>query len=235
MLSATQNSFKRSLLNTTKLVQKQPLKSQVRYFTANRFILQAEKKGEDAKAKEGEQQTETKEGEQQAATEKTPEQIEIEECQNKLDKMGSDLKKFKDLYIRSVADFRNLQETTKKDVSRAKDFGLQKFSKDLIETVDNFGHCLKSFEGKEKNEEIKVLHEGVEMTLNIFKKTLNKHGIVEVNPIGEKFDPNVHEATFEFADPTKEAGTVFHVQQLGYTLNGRVIRPAKVGVVKATE
>ncbi|XBW35945.1 hypothetical protein QEN19_001518 [Hanseniaspora menglaensis] len=223
MLSATQNSFKNSLAKTVSIVQKQSSNSQVRYFAASRFALQTEKKTEEAKS----EATETEE--------KTAEQIQLDEFQAKLDKSAADLKKFKDLYIRSVADFRNLQETTKKDVTRAKDFGLQKFSKDLIETIDNFGHCIKSFEGKEKNEEIKILHEGVEMTYNIFKKTLNKHGIAEVNPIGEKFDPNVHEATFEFPDPSKEAGTVFHVQQPGYTLNGRVIRPAKVGVVKASE
>lgn len=226
MISASNSFLKRSLFSSGKLIQKQSLKSQVRCFSAGRLLPQAEKKTE----AEGE----TKAAEE-ANGEKTPESLNLEECQAKLGKTEAETKKFKDLYIRSVADFRNLQETTKKDVSRARDFGLQKFSKDLIETIDNFGHCIKSFEGKEKNEEVKVLHEGVEMTLSIFKKTLNKHGIAEINPVGEKFDPNVHEATFEFPDPTKEPGTVFHVQQLGYTLNGRVIRPAKVGVVKAAE
>jgi len=58
--------------------------------------------------------------------------------------------------------------------------------------------------------------------------TLTSHGMKEVNPIGEKFDPNIHEATFELAFPGKEPGTVFHIEQKGYTLNGRVLRPAKV-------
>lgn len=225
-MSLTHHNIKRVVLNSKALIQKPTLQNQVRYFSANRFILQAEKKNEGEEAKKTEEEV------KEEAKEKTPEQLELEESKNKIEKLNSEVKKFKDLYIRSVADFRNLQETTKKDVSKAKLFGAQKLSKDLIETIDNFGHCMKSFENKALSEELNTLKEGVEMTSNVFKKTLNKHGIEELNPVGEKFDPNIHEALFEMPDPSKEAGTVFHVEQLGYTLNGRVIRPAKVGVVK---
>lgn len=220
------NTLKRVVLNSKNLIQKPTLQNQVRYFSANRFILQAEKKTEGEEAKKTEEEV------KEEAKDKTPEQLELEESKNKIEKLNAEVKKFKDLYIRSVADFRNLQETTKKDVTKAKLFGAQKLSKDLIETIDNFGHCMKSFENKALSEELKTLKEGVEMTSNVFKKTLNKHGVEELNPVGDKFDPNVHEALFEVPDPSKEAGTVFHVEQLGYTLNGRVIRPAKVGVVK---
>jgi len=225
-MSLTHHNIKRVVLNSKALIQKPTLQNQVRYFSANRFILQAEKKNEGEEAKKTEEEV------KEEAKEKTPEQLELEESKNKIEKLNSEVKKFKDLYIRSVADFRNLQETTKKDVSKAKLFGAQKLSKDLIETIDNFGHCMKSFENKALSEELNTLKEGVEMTSNVFKKTLNKHGIEELNPVGDKFDPNIHEALFEMPDPSKEAGTVFHVEQLGYTLNGRVIRPAKVGVVK---
>ncbi|KKA01306.1 GrpE protein-like protein, mitochondrial [Hanseniaspora uvarum DSM 2768] len=226
MMSLTHHNIKRVVLNSKALIQKPTLQNQVRYFSANRFILQAEKKNEGEEAKKTEEEV------KEEAKEKTPEQLELEESKNKIEKLNSEVKKFKDLYIRSVADFRNLQETTKKDVSKAKLFGAQKLSKDLIETIDNFGHCMKSFENKALSEELNTLKEGVEMTSNVFKKTLYKHGIEELNPVGDKFDPNIHEALFEMPDPSKEAGTVFHVEQLGYTLNGRVIRPAKVGVVK---
>lgn len=225
-MSLTHHNIKRVVLNSKALIQKPTLQNQVRYFSANRFILQAEKKNEGEEAKKTEEEV------KEEAKEKTPEQLELEESKNKIEKLNSEVKKFKDLYIRSVADFRNLQETTKKDVSKAKLFGAQKLSKDLIETIDNFGHCMKSFENKALSDELNTLKEGVEMTSNVFKKTLNKHGIEELNPVGDKFDPNIHEALFEMPDPSKEAGTVFHVEQLGYTLNGRVIRPAKVGVVK---
>ena len=226
-MSLFNSSVRRAVLSSKNLIQKPSLQSNVRYFSANRVFLQAE----DAK-KSGETKETAKEETKEEAKEKTPEQLELEESQKKIEKLNSEVKKFKDLYIRSVADFRNLQETTKKDVTKAKLFGAQKLSKDLIETIDNFGHCMKSFENKVLSEELKTLKEGVEMTANVFKKTLNKHGVEELNPAGEKFDPNVHEALFEMPDPSKEPGTVFHVEQLGYTLNGRVIRPAKVGVVK---
>jgi molecular chaperone GrpE len=70
------------------------------------------------------------------------------------------------------------------------------------------------------------------MTENILMSTLEKHGLERMNPDGEKFNPNEHEATFMAPQPDKEDGSVFHVQQKGFKLNGRVLRAAKVGVVK---
>lgn len=168
---------------------------------------------------------------------KTPEEIKLEELETKLAKKDKELAELKDLYVRSIADFRNLQETTKREIQKAKDFALQKFAKDLIESIDNFGHALNAVDPKvlESNKEIKNLYEGVEMTKNIFVKTLERHGLKEINPVDEKFDPNRHEATFEIPQPDKEPGTVFHVQQPGYELNGRVLRAAKVGIVKGDD
>ncbi|CAL9731185.1 grpE protein homolog, mitochondrial [Monosporozyma unispora] len=164
----------------------------------------------------------------------TEEQKQIKDLQTKLDVKTTEATELKDRLLRAVADFRNLQEVTKKDVKKAKDFALQKFAKDLLESVDNFGHALGAFkeEDLKKSKEISDLYTGVEMTKNVFENTLRKHGIEKLDPMGEQFDPNKHEATFELAQKDKEPGTVFHVQQLGYTLNDRVIRPAKVGIVK---
>lgn len=235
IMSLFNSSVRRAVLSSKNLIQKPSLQNNVRYFSANRVFLQAEdaKKNGETKETHKEESNETpKEETKEESKDKTSDQVELDESQKKIEKLNSEVKKFKDLYIRSVADFRNLQETTKKDVTKAKLFGAQKLAKDLIETIDNFGHCMKSFENKALSEELKTLKEGVEMTANVFKKTLTKHGVEEINPAGDKFDPNVHEALFEMPDPSKEPGTVFHVEQLGYTLNGRVIRPAKVGVTK---
>ncbi|CCE64008.1 hypothetical protein TPHA_0G01720 [Tetrapisispora phaffii CBS 4417] len=167
----------------------------------------------------------------------TEDQKKINELQEKYEEKCKESAEYKDRLLRSVADFRNLQEITKKDVQKAKDFALQKFAKDLLESVDNFGHALGSFteEDLKKSREIRNLYTGVKMTRDIFEKTLKKHGIEKVDPLGEQFDPNRHEATFELPQEDKEPGTVFHVQQVGFTLNSRVIRPAKVGIVKSTE
>ncbi|CCD24946.1 mitochondrial nucleotide exchange factor MGE1 NDAI_0E01300 [Naumovozyma dairenensis CBS 421] len=167
----------------------------------------------------------------------TEEQKKIKSLQEELSAKTKEAAELKDSLLRSVADFRNLQNITKKDIQKAKDFALQKFAKDLLESVDNFGHALSAFkeEDLEKSKEIADLYTGVRMTRDVFEKTLKKHGLEKLDPMGETFDPNKHEATFEVAQPDKEPGTVFHVQQVGFTLNDRVIRPAKVGIVKSTD
>ncbi|CAI4064483.1 hypothetical protein N7582_002715 [Saccharomyces uvarum] len=167
----------------------------------------------------------------------TEEQSEIKKLESQLGAKTKEASELKDRLLRSVADFRNLQQVTKKDIQKAKDFALQKFAKDLLESVDNFGHALNAFkeEDLEKSKEISDLYTGVRMTRDVFESTLRKHGIQKVDPMGEQFDPNKHEATFELPQPDKEPGTIFHVQQLGFTLNDRVIRPAKVGIVKGEE
>lgn len=165
------------------------------------------------------------------------EQKKIKELEAKVENKDKEVVELKDRLLRSVADFRNLQEVTKKDIKKAKDFALQKFAKDLLESVDNFGHALHAFKEEDaaKNQEISDLYTGVKMTRDVFEKTLKKHGIEKLDPMGEQFDPNKHEATFELPQPDKEPGSVFHVQQVGFTLNNRVIRPAKVGIVKSLE
>ncbi|CAR28561.1 hypothetical protein ZYGR_0S01940 [Zygosaccharomyces rouxii] len=162
---------------------------------------------------------------------------ELQELQQKLQNKDKEAAEYKDRLVRCVADFRNLQEVTKKDVQKAKDFALQKFAKDLLESVDNFGHALNAFDAADSkhSSEVKELYTGVKMTRDVFEKTLYKYGIEKIEPLGQQFDPNQHEATFELDQPDKEPGTVFFVQQVGFSLNSRVIRPAKVGIVKARE
>lgn len=186
---------------------------------------------DEAKSTEG---AAKKEGTEENADNLTEEQKQIKDLETKLDAKTKEAVELKDRLLRAVADFRNLQEVTKKDIKKAKDFALQKFAKDLLESVDNFGHALGAFKEEDikKSKEINDLYTGVRMTKDVFENTLRKHGIEKLDPLGEPFDPNKHEATFELAQKDKEPGTVFHVQQLGYTLNDRVIRPAKVGIVK---
>ncbi|KAG7192927.1 Mitochondrial matrix cochaperone [Scheffersomyces spartinae] len=164
----------------------------------------------------------------------TAEQQEIATLKEKIQKKDKDLADMKNHYARAVADFRNLQESTRKEVQKSKDFALQKFAKDLLESLDNFALALQSVKEDtlKANEEVKNLYDGVNMTRNVFEKTLHRHGIQKIDPIGEVFDPNLHEAAFEIPHPEQAPGTVMHVQQLGYTLNSRVLRPAKVGLVK---
>ncbi len=147
-----------------------------------------------------------------------------------------------DRYLRSVAEYRNLQERTKREVQSAKDFALQKFAKDLVDSVDNLDRALamvpeEKLNAKEKNEHLQdllSLYDGLKMTETILMQTLKKHGLERFDPSveGEKFNPNEHEATFMTPMEGKDDNTVFHTQQKGFKLNGRVLRAAKVGVVK---
>lgn len=162
---------------------------------------------------------------------------ELAELKEKYEKKDKEAAQFKDQLMRSIADFRNLQETTKREVSKARDFALQKFAKDLLDSVDNFDRALSVVDAdkrsdSENHKDLVDLYEGIKMTQNVFEKTLERHGLKKIHPEGEKFDPNLHEATFEAPQAGKEAGTVFYVQQSGFSYNERVIRAAKVGVVK---
>lgn len=150
----------------------------------------------------------------------------------------------KDKYIHSVADFRNLQMRTQRDMQAARDFAIQKFAKDLIESVDNLDRALTMVpqeklsnpENSEDRKDLISLYEGLKMTENILMNTLKKHGLERFDPSveGEKFNPNEHEATFMVPVEEKEDNTVYLTQQKGFKLNGRVLRAAKVGVVKNT-
>jgi molecular chaperone GrpE len=142
-----------------------------------------------------------------------------------------------DKYLRSVADYRNLQERTKREIQAAKDFALQRFARDLVESVDNLDRALTTVDPSKltsENPDLVTLHDGLKMTDGILISTLKKHGLERFDPSteNEKFNPNVHEAVFQTPMPDKEDGVCFHTQQKGFLLNGRVLRAAKVGVVK---
>jgi len=157
-----------------------------------------------------------------------------------LEAKDAEIRDWKDKYMRSVADFRNLQDRTAREMKQARDFAIQKFAKDLVDSVDNFDRALsmvpqeklKSTEESAHLQDLVNLYEGLKMTENILINTLQKHGLERFDPDGEVFNPNEHEATFMTPMQDKEHNTVFHTQQKGFKLNGRVLRPAKVGVVK---
>ncbi|QDS73658.1 hypothetical protein FKW77_002528 [Venturia effusa] len=168
---------------------------------------------------------------------------EVEKLKKDLEAKDKEIKDLKDSYYRAIADYRNLTDRSKREQVSAREFALQKFAKDLIPAVDNLAHALNSVpetklaapeEANEVHKDLVGLHKGLQMAETVLLSTLEKHGLVRFDPSenAEKFDPNLHEATFMAPQPDKEDGTVFHTQQKGYSLNGRVLRAAQVGVVK---
>ncbi|EEU47972.1 uncharacterized protein NECHADRAFT_98880 [Fusarium vanettenii 77-13-4] len=164
----------------------------------------------------------------------------VAELKKALEAKETEARDWKDKCLRTVADFRNLQERTQREVKTARDFAIQKFAKDLVDSVDNLDRALGMVPQEKLNvdekpehlQDLANLYEGLKMTEDILMSTLKKHGLERTNPEGDKFNPNEQEATFMAPQPDKEDNTVFFVQQKGFKLNGRVLRAAKVGVVK---
>ena len=136
-----------------------------------------------------------------------------------------------DKYLRSVADFRNLQARTKRDIDAARSFAIERFATDLIESVDNLDRALGIVPAEkvgqaDSNKDLTNLYEGMKMTESILMQTLKKHGLERFDPSveGEMFDPSKHEATFQTKVEGKENGRVLMTQQTGFVLNGWVIR-----------
>lgn len=140
-----------------------------------------------------------------------------------------------DKYKRALADGENLRTRMTKQVSDAKMFGIQSFCKDLLEVADVLSRATDSVPKEElceSNPHLKSLFEGLLMTEAQLQNVFRRHGLQPVNPLNEKFDPNLHEALFQQEVQGKEPGQVIVVSKIGYKLHERVVRPALVGVSK---
>lgn len=139
----------------------------------------------------------------------------------------------KDKLLRLMAEMENLRRRTEREVADAKAYGVTSFARDMLGAADNLRRALESMtaEGKAALEgPAKALLDGVELTERDFLKTLERHGVRRLEPDGQKFDPNMHQAMFESPHPTVPKGHVMAVVQTGYAIGERVLRPAFVGV-----
>ena len=139
-----------------------------------------------------------------------------------------------DSVLRSQAEVQNVRRRCEQDVERAHKFALEKFSSDLLPVMDNLERALQAVPNAE-DESVSALYEGVELTLKGFLETLTKYSLEQLDPEGEPFDPQQHEAMSMVENDDVEPNTVLTVVQKGYVLNGRVIRPAMVMVSKAAK
>jgi molecular chaperone GrpE len=161
-------------------------------------------------------------------------QVEIEvSADNEIEQLKAQLAEAKDQVIRAAADSQNTRRRAEKDVEGARRYALEKFSADLLPVVDNLERALASTAGDD--DVLKPIVEGVELTLKSFIDVLAKYKVEQINPEGEPFDPQLHQAVGMVPNPDVEPNSVLHVAQKGYSLNGRVIRAAMVMVAKAPE
>ena len=133
--------------------------------------------------------------------------------------------------LRASAEVQNARRRAEQDVEKAHKFALDKFVNDMLPVADNLERALEA--SSQNQEAIAPLIEGVELTLKTLIDGLKRHKVEPINPVGEPFDPQVHQAMSMVPDPNSEPNTVLNVFQKGYTLNERLVRPAMVVVSKA--
>lgn len=141
----------------------------------------------------------------------------------------------KDKLLRTLAEMENLRRRTEREVADARTYGIANFARDVVTVADNMDRALKALDDelREKADaSIKALLDGVELTERELLKALEKNGIKKIEPQGEKFDPNFHQAMYEVPDASVPSGHVVQVVQPGYVIGERVLRPALVGVSK---
>ncbi|MEC7766034.1 MAG: nucleotide exchange factor GrpE [Pseudomonadota bacterium] len=136
--------------------------------------------------------------------------------------------------LRVQAEMQNLRRRSEQDIEKAHKYSQEKFSTELLSVMDNLERALAAAANHE-DDTVKAIYEGVDLTLKSFTDCFNRFHIEAVDPMGEPFDPQLHQAMTIIENAEVEPNTVIEVMQKGYTLHGRVIRPAMVVVSKEPE
>ncbi len=150
-------------------------------------------------------------------------QAELEVALAKIDEQQSDV-------LRAQADAQNIRRRSEQDVAKAHKFGQEKLMTEVVSLLDNLGRAIEA--GSADGANLKSLLEGVEMSQKMLLDGLKKFNVDQLDPHGEPFNPTLHEAMTAVPNPDLEPNTVMEVFQKGYTLNGRLVRPAMVVVSK---
>lgn len=142
---------------------------------------------------------------------------------------NDELAKVKDQLLRTVAEMENVRRRAQRDVENAHKYAVEKLLSDLLPVVDSLE---KAEDVAKTTDNADSMAEGIGLSLKLFVGILEKAGVTLVDPLGEPFDPQLHEAMAMVPNPDAEPNSVMDVMQRGYTLNGRLVRAAKVIVVK---
>ncbi|WP_019606323.1 nucleotide exchange factor GrpE [Teredinibacter turnerae] len=148
----------------------------------------------------------------------------------RIEALEAELTEAKEQALRAAAEMHNVRRRAEQDVEKAHKFGLEKFVSDMLPVADNLGRALEA--AAAEGADMTAVTEGVDLTLKSLMDSLKKHGVDSVNPEGEPFNPELHQAMTAVENPDAEPNTVINVYQVGYTLHGRLVRPAMVVVSK---
>lgn len=160
-------------------------------------------------------------------------EAEIAVLNAELEAVKATIAEQKDSVVRAAAEVENMRRRAQQDVEKAHKFALEKFANELLPVIDNLERAIE-FADK-SNESILPILEGIEMTAKSFADTVGKFGVEVINPQGESFNPEFHQAMSIQPSTEVAPNTVLAVMQKGYSLNGRLLRPAMVMVSKAAE
>ena len=163
---------------------------------------------------------------EEAASEAAAMQEEIEALKGQVEKLTGDLQEKKDRLLRLQADFDNFRRRSAKEREEISAVVTQNFCKDMLPLLDNFERAMAA-----ETKDVEAFQKGVEMIFTQFQEVLKKNGLEQIEAVGQKFDPNFHQAVLRVEDPEREDDTVAQELQKGYMVKGRVIRPSMVQVV----
>ncbi len=153
------------------------------------------------------------------------------EADGRVGELENQLAEAKEQLLRAAADVQNARRRAEQDVEKAHKFALERFANDLLPVVDSLERGLEL--SNADDESIKPMREGMQLTLKMFLDTLERFQVQQLNPVGEPFNPEHHQARVMEVSATMEPGSVLKVFQKGFTLSGRLLRPAMVVVSKA--
>ncbi|MGA1856727.1 nucleotide exchange factor GrpE [Azospirillum sp. 11R-A] len=168
------------------------------------------------------------------ATADTANQTDAGSPEDRVAKLEAEVASLKDQLLRAMAETENTRRRAQRDREDASKFAVSSFAKELVSVADNLRRALDAVpaEGREQDDVLKGLAVGVEATERQLFAAFDRAGIKKLDPAGEPFDPNFHQVMFEIENTGKAAGTVVQVLQPGYTIHGRLLREAMVGVAK---
>ena len=192
--------------------------------------MNEEKENKDVKVDEGTAEEET--SLEEAVEIQNDEEGEVIEPSSSLDELEAKILELKDQLLRTVADSENLRKRLEREKEQTRKFGIANFAKDLLSIADNLGRALDAAPNKEdvENQALENLVLGIQMTEQELQKAFDNNNIRKIDPLGEKFDYNFHQAMFEVEETDQEPGIVVQVLQPGYAIDDRILRPAMVGV-----
>jgi molecular chaperone GrpE len=160
-----------------------------------------------------------------------PTQLDAEELQRQVTALANELQAERDKGLRIAAEAENVRRRAAQEVEKARNFALEKFAGELLAVIDNLERALQTIDASDAAQN--SIAEGIEMTHKGFLSTIEKFGMEAVNPEGQPFNPQLHEAMGMQESADVPANTVLYVMQKGYLLNGRLLRPAMVMVSRS--